>query len=104
MADAPFDPTAGGFPSPQGMPSGEPSALPGQPETYFATLACTINLQVQASSPEQAQQLLGQRSQDVMDKMNALPGFEPNILVLLDPDTGMAVDAFLLALRTEADS
>lgn len=106
MSDAPFDPTAGSFPSPQGMPngmpSGEPGPISGQPETYFATLACTINVQVQAASAEQAAQLLGQRAQSVMDKMNDLPGFEPNVLILVDPDTGQAVDAFLLALRSDA--
>lgn len=108
MADH-YDMPAGGLPDGSmappgtGMPAGAPQA-PGGPgagarDTYHATISCTIDIEVQASSSAEANEEILRRTQLMMNQMGGLNGVTPRVIVVVDPETGIAVEAFLDRLR-----
>jgi hypothetical protein len=99
MASNPYDMPAGeGFPDGYEQPVAGPMA-PGAPEMYYGTIACTIGIRLPAESPDAANRQMLTQVQQLMDRLGNVEGFTPQKILLLDPDTGLAVEAFLTQLE-----
>jgi hypothetical protein len=95
MTTNPYDmPAGGGLPDGNDYVPGAAQAAEG-PDTYYGTVACTIGISLTANSRAEAQAEMTKRIQQLMDRLGNVEGFRPQMILLLDPDTGLAVEAFL---------
>lgn len=96
-----FDEAA--YARPPGDPGSSGDAPPGapsvdgdeQPNKYHATLVCAIEIELAAETTEQANELIHARARQLIEKLQKIVGFNVRAVALLDPQTGLAAEAFI---------